>query len=169
MARIPVEIRAVVRRRRWGRWAFYFVLFVLAFSIFFEHLGCFGWQGSDHSRFDQKQLTIEAVTREGTLLLASNTGRVEARMLGLADGSVQPVACAPYLGKTVVVKLEPLQTRDLRGRLLAYLYLDSQTVLNVELVKQGAAKADRGLPHSLARVIEGAEADARRRHRGLWK
>jgi hypothetical protein len=169
MRRLPVELRAIVRRRRLGRWGFYGVLIALFAAIFSEHLGCFGWQGSDHSRFDQKSFVIEAVTRHGTLLLVADPVCVEAKMLGLNDETVQPQACAAYLGRKVVIKLEPLQTRDLHGRLLAYLYLDEHTVLNVELVRQGAATADRSIPHSLRAVIDGAESDAKRRRRGVWK
>ena len=168
MGRLPVELRALIRRRRYGRWAFYAVVVVLSTTVFFEHLGCFGWRGSDHARFDQGVFTIEAVTRSGTLLLSAGPTRVETRLLGLVGDTVQPQSVAAYLGRRVIVKLEPLQTRDAAGRLLAYLYLDERTVLNIELVRQGAAKADRGFPHSLRSVIAAAESDARRRKRGVW-
>lgn len=168
MPRVPVELRALVRRRRLGRWLFYAALCLIGLSVFCEHLGCFGWEGSDHARFDAKRFVIEAVTRDGTLYLGAKSVRVEVRLLGLVDGGVDPRACAQYLGTSVIVKLERLQTRDLRGRLLAYLYLDERTVLNVELARQGAAHADRNYPNTLRAAIEGAEYDAKRHKRGLW-
>jgi hypothetical protein len=134
-----------------------------------EHFGCFGWAGSDRSRFDQKVFTIEAVTRSGTFLLAAESMRAEVRLIGLDEPTVQPQACAAYLGQRVVVKLEPLQTRDRGGRLLAYLYLDERTVLNIELVRAGAAKVDRSFPHSYRAMMDGAEEDARKHGRGVWR
>lgn len=166
--RVPVELRAVVRRRRWGRWGFRASLVFLALLVTGEHFGCFGWVGSDRSRFDQKVFTIEAVTRSGTFLVAAESVRAEVRMIGVDEQTVQPQACAAYLGRQVVVKLESLQTRDRRGRLMAYLYLDERTVLNVELVRAGAGKVDRSFPHSYRAMMEGAEEDARKHGRGVW-
>ena len=133
-----------------------------------EHFGCFGWVGSDRARFDQKAFIIEAVTRSGTLVIAADAVRAEVRLIGLDEKTVQAQACAAYLGREVVVKLEPLQTRDRRGRLMGYLYLDERTVLNVELVRAGAAKVDRGFPHSYHAMMDGAEEDARKHGRGVW-
>ncbi len=72
-------------------------------------------------------------------------------------------------GKRVILKLESPQTRDAEGRLLAYVYLDVSDCLNVDLVREGFARADRVNPYLMRALVERAEADARKHRRGIWK
>jgi endonuclease YncB( thermonuclease family) len=73
------------------------------------------------------------------------------------------------LGRNVIVRLEPLDQRDRYGRLLAYLYVDEAEMLNLGMVRDGQAYADRRFRHAHRRQFEEAEDEARRRQRGLWK
>lgn len=72
-------------------------------------------------------------------------------------------------GKDVTLRLEPTQTRTAEGALLAYVYLSTTENVNIDAVKQGAAYADPRTPHSLSKQFEQAEAEARKKHIGLWK
>ena len=66
-------------------------------------------------------------------------------------------------------RLEPTQTRDKYRRLLAYLYVSDNENLNLSLVHDGQAYADRRFPHTLKPQFEQEENDARTKKRGLWK
>jgi endonuclease YncB( thermonuclease family) len=57
---------------------------------------------------------------------------------------------------------------DEAGRLLAYLYLPDNTLLNAELIRAGFARVDRGTAATLQAPMEQAEAEARRKRMGLW-
>ena len=51
-------------------------------------------------------------------------------------------------GKSVTLRLEPIDTRDRYDRLLAYVYLTDIDCLNIDLVRDGQAYADRRFSHS---------------------
>jgi endonuclease YncB( thermonuclease family) len=72
-------------------------------------------------------------------------------------------------GKDVTLRLEPTQTRDSSGRLLAYVYFSDTDLINLDIVHDGQAFADRRVPHSLHQQIEQAENEARKKQRGMWK
>jgi len=71
-------------------------------------------------------------------------------------------------GKTVIIRLETTQTRDKYDRLLAYLYATDTDNLNLDLVRDGQAYADRRFGHTLRSQFEAAESDARKKGTGLW-
>jgi endonuclease YncB( thermonuclease family) len=71
-------------------------------------------------------------------------------------------------GRTVTLKLEPTQTRDLRGRLLASVFLEPRQSISADVVGLGLARADRHIPYSFHGAVERAESEARKKHRGLW-
>ena len=64
--------------------------------------------------------------------------------------------------------LEPLDTRDESGHLLAYVYLSESDDLNLDLIHDGQAYADRRRGHSRHAAFEQAESEARKKSRGLW-
>jgi micrococcal nuclease len=72
-------------------------------------------------------------------------------------------------GKTVTLRLEPTETRDRYRRLLAYVYVGDSQNLNLDLVRDGHAYADRRFRHSMRAQFERAENESRRAKRGLWK
>jgi len=73
------------------------------------------------------------------------------------------------VGKRVTLLLEPPETRDAGGHLLAYVFPLDVDNLNVDIVKDGMAYADRRVHTMLTPTIEQSEADARKHTRGLWK
>ncbi len=72
-------------------------------------------------------------------------------------------------GRPLVLRLEPTQTRDGVGRLLAYVYVADSDCLNADIVRDGQGYADRRFRHSFRAQFEAAENDARKKQRGLWK
>jgi endonuclease YncB( thermonuclease family) len=53
--------------------------------------------------------------------------------------------------------------------LLAYVYLSDLDCLNLDMVRDGRAYADRRYRHTFRPQFELAEAEARKKQRGLWK
>lgn len=53
--------------------------------------------------------------------------------------------------------------------MLAYVYVGDSDNLNLDLVRDGEAYADRRFRHSMRPQFERAEAEARKANRGLWK
>ncbi|MFQ3547095.1 MAG: thermonuclease family protein [Termitinemataceae bacterium] len=71
------------------------------------------------------------------------------------------------IGKTVYLAFD-WDLRDKYGRLLAYVYLPDKTCVNLHLVEQGYAHAYVQYPVQFMEEFTRAQADAKRRGRGLW-
>ena len=154
-------------------------------------LGCVAAQhtanhGDDWSAFDHRTFVVSRVIDGDTIHIKSNEGSSETivRLIGIDapelhdPGTSQPAywsdRARAYLdarasGKPVTLRLEPIQTRDRYGRLLAYVYLSDADCLNADLIHDGQAYADRRFRHSYRPQYEQAESEARRKQRGLWK
>jgi micrococcal nuclease len=73
------------------------------------------------------------------------------------------------LGKTVRLELDPRETRDKYGRLLAFLWLEDGRMLNRVLVEQGCAYADPRYPNRYEAEFNRLQQQAKKARRGLWK
>ena len=184
----------LLRRRRRLRWTIIVAAAVLVVVSAIDHLGFVhhtgflrplglpGYSGDDHARFDRQRFSVARVVDGDTLELQSGSETVPVRLLGIdapelhRDG--RPDHWAPQArdwlkqtaeGKIVILRLEPVRTRDRYGRLLAYVYLDEQTDLSHLAVKLGHAYADRRFNHTMRSLFEQSEAQAQRRALGLWQ
>jgi micrococcal nuclease len=141
-------------------------------------------RGNDWETFDRKRVIVTKVADGDTLTIRNGSSEARVRLLGVdapelhPDGGVPPdhwaERAAAYTrgrseGKFVTIKLDSTQTRDRYERLLAYVYLSDTDLLNLDLVRDGQAYADRRFKHSLRSQFETAENEARKRGRGLWK
>ena len=125
-----------------------------------------GRPADDWARYDHRTFTVAAGDGDG-VRLADGTA---VRLLGVAD----PVPAAGdwladhVVGRPVTLLLPTAGVRD-RGRLVAYVYpADGGESVNVGLVRDGLAYADRRQADVMAGLIDVAENDARRKRRGLW-
>ena len=90
-----------------------------------------------------------------------------ARQLGLASAEYVRARCE---GKQVTLRLDELQREhDKYGRLLAYVYLPNNELLNESLTRDGMAFSHRRLRCDLSAQLDAAENEARKAKRGLWK
>lgn len=71
-------------------------------------------------------------------------------------------------GKWVHLETEPPNRIDAYGRLLAYVYLENGTFFNLELVRQGYARAYTRFDFRHKGMFREAEEEARQGHIGLW-
>jgi micrococcal nuclease len=165
----------------------YFLLVALAFLVGLDHLRPSGGaKSNDWTAFDHQQFIVSRVVDGDTIHIQrqGSSGETIVRLLGVdAPEMHDPTTGRPahwaeraksYVQaradrKNVTIVLEPIETRDRYGRLLAYVYLSDNDCLNIDLVHDGQAYADRRFPHSYHSQYAQAENDARRKQRGLWK
>lgn len=158
---------------------------ILAIGLIADRFGCLRYHGDDHRIFDQNPAMVTQVIDGDTVRIRRGPAddEVTVRLLGIdaaemnyrGGGSPEHFAAEStrYLrsrveGRSVTIKLEPLDTRDRYDRLLAYLYRDTEN-LNLSLVRDGQVYADRRFRHTYRSQFEQAETEARRAGRGLWK
>jgi endonuclease YncB( thermonuclease family) len=164
------EYTAWARRRRLLRWAGALMLLVVAGAVALDHLGYFGCGGDDWRRFDGRSFPISGVIDGQTFVVCAEDREEIVELVGvnIAATSARQFIDEHLRGHQVTLKLEPLQTRDSRGRLLAWVYIGDTECLNVNLVRAGLARAEARFASTLRGPLEAANADARRHHRGLW-
>jgi endonuclease YncB( thermonuclease family) len=166
-------------RRRWVRRGVFSVAALLLASVFMAQAGLLGRSGDDWAAFDRGSVEVVAVI-EGDLLTVRPTGggrETRVRLVGIdapdapghwaAESKQHLIELA--LGKRMTLRLEPTQTRAADGSLLAYVHPDDGPSLNLLMVRDGHAYADRRSVHTLQSVFDQEETDARRKGRGLWK
>ncbi len=134
------------------------------------HAGLFGPSGDDWSRYDHQSFRISRINSGESIQISSRTGSIETiKLLGIAEpeGSATAWLNEHALNHNATLLLQSPQTRDASGSLLAFVFVD-QTNLSVELVKEGLAFADRREKTVMDGVIDPAEAEARKKKRGMW-
>jgi micrococcal nuclease len=116
-----------------------------------------------------------------TIVVKLNGQEEKVRLIGVdTPETVHPSKPVEYFGKEASrftrqmvegrrVTLEyDWQRRDKYGRLLAYVFLENQTMLNEEIVKQGYGFAYTRFPFKYLEKFRGLEREARENNRGLW-
>jgi len=128
-----------------------------------------GYRTDDWSQYDHHAVRVVAVITGDSLRIESGSGKMDTvKLLGIAGlDSAQSWLHDKVVGRQVMLLLESPQTRDSAGRLRAFAFLDNQN-LSVELTKAGLAFADRREKTEMDGVIDPAEADARKKKRGVW-
>lgn len=180
---LPLE--AYLRRSR-CRTAWVLMVAVVSIGIFLDRRGWLLYPAHDVVQYEGRWFNVAEVLEDKTLVLeARDRSRVlvHARLRGLELLSSQqgqgrssrqiskgaanrPVGA--WEGRTVCLRLDPLNLHDSEGHLLAYLELDDGTVLNEQLVACGLARADRKERHSLLRHYLLLEEQARHDGVGIW-
>jgi endonuclease YncB( thermonuclease family) len=159
---------------------------VLALSAVLDRRGCARSAGDDWAAYDHKSFVVTHVSDGDTIFVKPVSGGPETkvRLIGVDTPELHPASAAGgdywareakrYTathahGRPVTLRLESTSTRDKYRRLLAYVYVADSENLNLDLVRDGQGYADRRFRHSMRPHFEQAEAEARRRGKGLWK
>jgi endonuclease YncB( thermonuclease family) len=175
------DLTSPLRRRRALKLVAWIALALVGAASALDHAGAFGRTGFDVAhQFDRHSVTVtNVVDGDSFRIRAPNeTDEITIALLGV-DAPDLPIdhwsqRAADYvrarlLGRTVTLRIEPTQSRDDRGRVLAYVYITDADVLNADIIRDGQAYADRRARHPYAAQFEQAENEARRKSRGLWK
>ncbi len=169
-----------LRRRKAIRYGAFSLLFLIILTVVLDHTGAFGYSGSDERRFDHASVIVTRAIDGDTICVRRPDENVETtvHLLGI-DAPDLPAAhwatsAAKYTtartaGRTVTLRLDPIGWRNDRGELLAYVFITEADNLNLDLIHDGQAYADRRIVHSLHAPFEAAEKEARQKKRGLWK
>lgn len=167
-------------RRRYRAIVATIVVMVAAIALA-DRAGAFGFRGDDWATFNQKRVraldVVDGDTFRATLDDAGATV-VVVRLLGV-DAPDFPAGHwaaeakryteARLANRSIVLRLDGTQTRDANGNLLAYVYILNSDCLNVDIVRDAQAFADRRIKHTLRSTVEQAENEARKKKRGMWK
>jgi endonuclease YncB( thermonuclease family) len=177
--RDPDAVDRFLRRRRVVRRSLLAAVVLLTSTVVVGNL----WQrrlgGDDWARFDRKTFAVRDVPAGDVVVLEEPGGRLTSvRLLGVAAPDAEAfwfdesrTALRNRVGgRDVMLKLPPLAPRSAEGIPAAYFYLpESAQSVNHQMAADGSAYADRRLTHALHKQYEQAEADARKKHRGIWK
>ncbi len=172
MASRPLKpkLTSVLRRRQLLRRLVITLSSIACLLILLDHLGLFGYRGDDLANFASQRFHVDRVTESGNLVISSSDRTSEVRLTGvLGNAGLQSFLAEMTVGKTVILMLDPLQTRDASGHLLAIVYLSNGDCLNVSVIRAGGARVDPKKKQSMLGVMRAAEADARKHFRGVWR
>jgi micrococcal nuclease len=153
-----------------------------------DHQGAFTDSGtSDWGRYDQKTFKVSRVVDGDTVDVDQADGQrttTRIRLWGIDTPEVarpqwgkvgEPYAeeakqCTQRLcfGQEVRLLLDPHQSRDRYGRLLATIQLPDGTLLNERLLLAGLAEYEERFSHQWMSRFENAEDAARSEKVGLW-
>jgi endonuclease YncB( thermonuclease family) len=146
--------------------------------------------GNDWSRFDGRAFKVVGAADSGTILIDMGGATPEpVRLAGTI--AVQPPAPGDpqeatdwsaaakkrldelARGKMMTLRLDPTQTRDAAGRLMAWVYPGSGVKVDIaslgeDLAAAGLAFADKSSDNMYEIRIEHQESEARRQSLGLW-
>lgn len=150
-----------------------------------DHWGVFGYQGNDWERFEGKHVAVIKAECGDTVVarIGNNGEQIRMKLLGVAAPALRGTEGKPeywaaesmrwleewIVGHELIVRLEALRPRDASGTLAVYLYNLDSSLLNLAMVRQGQAYADRTGTYSLHALLETAESEARKKGQGLWK
>ena len=176
--------------RRTRRWIIRSIaLLVLVFAVT-ERYGCLSqFPQEDRQRYHQRSFTVTRVVDGDTIVLDipdphTNRDTTRIRLWGVDTPETVhphlpvmhfgPEACdfvrALVEGKEVTIILEPHQsTRDIYDRLLVYVYLPDNRMLNELLLSQGYAYAEERFEHVLLDRFIQLQSEAQNQQRGLWR
>jgi len=143
--------------------------------------------GADGRKYHRKSFTVINIVDGDTLDINIADGkypRTRIRLLGVdtpetKDDRVGRMYYGPEatefvsklaMGKKVTVLLDTVSDqRDRYGRLLAYVLLEDERVLNEEIIRNGFGYADLRFAHSDFDLYENVMAEAIEAEAGLWK
>ncbi|HQY88309.1 MAG TPA: thermonuclease family protein [Tepidisphaeraceae bacterium] len=169
-------------RQRFGQRAIQIVLaIIIVGALGYGRFGPRATYPSDWKRFDHAKANVVEVIDGDTIdvdvMIGDKLVRERIRLLGTDAPELTDYwgERAMQYTKTrstrapVLIRLDEIETRDPDGRLLAYVWLAENDMLNEALVRDGQAYAYRVRTYQLSSRIREAEGDAARSRRGIWK
>jgi micrococcal nuclease len=140
----------------------------------------------DFEKYHKKSFTVVKVVDGDTLDINVPDGKFDTtriRLLGVDTPETKHPEKGPMyfgeeaadfatklaFGKQVTVYLDAPRTRGYYGRLLAYVQLPDDSMLNEVLLTEGLAYADLRFDHSFYNKYEQLQVAARSHKKGLWE
>jgi len=160
---------------------------ILAWASYSDQAQYAGWGGDDRTRYQSRAFTCTNIVDGDTIDIDIPDGRYEQSRLRLWGVDTPEVSgkgrremhfgpqasqftTKKLLNKEVYIELAADRTRDIFGRVLAYVYLqESGELFNALIIEQGYAYADTRFDHPKMGLFVQLEEEARQESRGLWK
>ena len=168
----------LLRRRRLRFLGYAWVALLLVTSLS-DRSGLFAYSGDDWRSFNGRSFRAMDVLDGDTFRIRTEDDQiVVVRLLGVDapdppsshwSAEASRYTTARLKDRTITLRLDGTQTRDGQRHLLAYVFITDTDNLNLDLIHDGQAYADRRTSHSLHAPFEIAEKEARQKKRGLWK
>lgn len=186
MSRRRRRSRSPFRRRSRRRPGWVATLLAVGGLVFaYDRLGPTRTVSRDFDRYDRQQTRVVHVIDGDTIHIdiADHDGKpTRVRLIGvdapeLRTDAGRPahfaVEAANYVkarveGKPVTIRLDDRETRDRYGRLLAYVWIGPNDMLNLALVRDGQAYSYRIRSNLFSTQFDMLENQARSARRGLW-
>lgn len=173
-------IRLLLKRRTRLRWIVLGVASLLAVSSILDHTRLFGFTPNLKAHLDRQQATVTHVIDGDTLVvrLQGRRDEIPIHLLGVDSPHLPGDYWADRAGRytqaralnhIVTIKLDSIGWQNDRGQAEAYVFLSDGDDLNLDIIHDGQAYADRRSSHSLHASFEAAENEARSKKRGLWR
>jgi endonuclease YncB( thermonuclease family) len=170
-----IAATAFIRRRRFTRVASIVSIVLLAATSIAAHH--FHPAANDFSRFNHRQFIVTDALAGDLIRVQTDQGDVTVQFLAIAaprgeehwSDHARTYTANRLVGKRVALLLDPPQTRDAAGNLLAYVYPFDIDNMSVDIVKDGMAYVDHRVTTLMTPPISLVEAEARKKSRGLWK
>jgi len=177
------RVRHGLRKLAWGA----AIVLALGLLVYGDRRGLFGYAPKgDYQKYHNQSFTVCRVVDGDTIDLDSPDGQhstTRVRLWGVdTPETVKENTPVQHFGpeasrftkslvleQTVRVELEPTQTRDKYGRLLAYVYLPDGRMLNRVLVAEGYGYADPRYEHTHKAQFARLQTQAMEARAGLWK
>jgi len=173
------NIARLLRRRRIIRVAAMVFGLALLLCVILDRAGAFGYSGDDWKKFNRKSFIVARVISGDQLVIRDEGGTEHIVSLIGIDAPDLPDAHHAHesniylqnrtTGRNVTLQLNNTRSRDEQRNLLAYTHITDGEHLNLTMLREGHAYADRRKPHQLQAQFESAETEARKKPRGLWK
>jgi len=173
------NIARLLRRRRMIHAAAMGMVGCLILLICLDRAGAFGDRSRDWDAFNRRAFPVVKVISGDELIIRDERGIEQTVSLLGVDAPDPPVGywsaqAAEYLtnrtrGRTVIIRFDTTRSRDSRGNLLAYVFITDGDNLNLDIIRDGQAYADRRKQHTLKSQFSTVETEARKKPRGLWK
>ena len=160
----------ILRRRRIWRAAKWAVVALIVAAVIASLSGFGAGAASDHARFHQRRVRVVEIDQGDSLIIDLDGRPTTVRLIGIdANGSLAARDLLRRLcGDHATLYLQDMPTRDRAGRLLAYAYDDSGTLLNDAAIRAGLAYADRRWDYAYKTPFVQAETAAAGKRIGLW-
>jgi len=179
MSDLPSNVVSASYLRRRFRWrvAGTCCLAIFAASVLASRAGMLRRTGDDWARFNHRAFRVTGVLSGDELTISADDGSPQTvKLLGIVSPAGTEKGAAESrafladhaLNQNATLLLQTPQCRDEQDKLLAYAFVDGAN-LSVEITKAGMAYAERRDRTIMGGLIDPAEAEARKKNRGLWK
>jgi endonuclease YncB( thermonuclease family) len=165
---------ALRRRRKW-RIAGIVLVSALLLSSVVDHLRAQNRGGDDWMRFDGRKVPfVRAVDGQSIAIDDGGDDVTIVRILGIRSANADWDQRAMnrmdgfLAGQIVSIHLEPTQTRDENGRLLADVFTDSNQLLGAQLAAEGLVRGDWTAHCTFYADITRAQSVAHKKRVGFW-